>query len=67
MLAASKTGPSTQTRCMVGPLAVCTSTAQPAQPPTAQAMYSSSEIWQGSPSERASFAVAASIGVGPQA
>ncbi len=46
---ASKTGPSTHTRFIAGPSAVSTRTAQPAQPPTAQAMYSSSETWQGMP------------------
>lgn len=47
-LAASNTGPSTHTLFMAGPRAVWTSTVQPAQPPTAQAMYSSNETWQGS-------------------
>jgi|GEM_PF-5077744 len=46
-VAASKTGPSTQTRFIAGPSGVSTSTVQPAQPPTPQAMYSSSETWQG--------------------
>ena len=46
---ASKTGPSTHTRFIAGPSGVSTRTAQPAQPPTAQAMYSSSETWQGMP------------------
>ena len=40
---AAKTGPSTQTRFIAGPSLVCTRTAQPAQPPTAQAMNSSSD------------------------
>ena len=64
---ASNTGPSTQTRFIAGPAGVCTATAQPAQPPTAQAMNSSSATWQGNWNSRASRAVAASIGVGPQA
>ncbi len=64
---ASNTGPSTQTRFIAGPVGVATSTVQPAQPPTAQAMNSSSDTWQGSPNSRASAATARSIGVGPQA
>jgi hypothetical protein len=44
-----------------------TCTVQPAQPPTAQAMNSSSDTWQGRPNSRASRAAALSIGVGPQA
>jgi len=40
---ASKTGPSTQTRFMASPSGVSIFTAQPAQPPTAQAMNSSSD------------------------
>ena len=47
-VAASNTGPSTQTRFMAGPSGVLILTVQPAQPPTAQAMYSSSDTWQGS-------------------
>jgi twitching motility protein PilU len=42
-LYASNTGPSTHTRFIAGPSSVCTSTVQPAQPPTAHAMNSSSE------------------------
>lgn len=44
-----------------------TGTAQPAQPPTAQAMNSSSETCAGTPWRRATTATAFSIGVGPQA
>src|SRR5215469_13635077 len=51
---------------MAGPSGVRTSTVQPAQPPTAHAMNSSSDTWQGTPKRRASAALAASIGVGPQ-
>lgn len=64
---ASNTGPSTHTRFIAGPSGVLTSTVQPAQPPTAQAMNSSSETWQGRSNSRASAATARSIGVGPQA
>jgi len=46
---------------------VRTATVQPAQPPTAQAMYSSSDTWQGSPNSAASAAQASSIAWGPQA
>jgi hypothetical protein len=46
---ASNTGPSTHTRFIASPLSVITGTAQPAQPPTAQAMNSSSDTWQGTP------------------
>ena len=66
-VAASKTGPSTQTRFIAGHPASRSSTAQPAQPPTAQAMNSSSDTWQGSSYRAASSATALSIGVGPQA
>ena len=65
-LEASNTGPSTQTRFMVGPSSVCISIAQPAHPPTAQAMYSSMDIWQGSENSCASLLTALSMGVGPQ-
>ena len=46
---ASNTGPSTHTRFIAGPCLVWTSTTQPAHPPTAQAMNSSRDTWQGSP------------------
>ena len=46
-LAASNTGPSTHTRFIARPAGVSMPTTQPAQPPTAQAMYSSSEICPG--------------------
>ena len=39
----------------------------PAQPPTPQAMFSSSETWQGTPWRRASAATATSMPCGPQA
>jgi len=52
---------------IAGPSGVCTHTVQPAQPPTAQAMNSSTDTWQGTPKRRARRAQAASIGVGPQA
>ena len=45
--AASNTGPSTHTRFMAGPSSVMVSIVHPAQPPTAQAIYSSMDIWQG--------------------
>ena len=51
---------------IAGPSGVRTFTAQPAQPPTAQTMNSSSETWHGNPNSRASRATASSIGVGPQ-
>ncbi len=41
--------------------------AQPAQPPTAHAMYSSSDTWQGTSKSAARRAAARSIGVGPHA
>jgi len=66
-VAASKTGPSTQTRFIAGPSGVWTRTVQPAQPPTAHAMFSSSETWQGNEWRFASAAVARSMGSGPQA
>ena len=47
-VAASNTGPSTQTRFIAVPSGVLILTAHPAQPPTAQAMNSSRETWQGS-------------------
>ena len=56
---ASKTGPSTQTRFIAEPTGVDTSTVQPAQPPTAQAMNSSSDTWHGTPYFSASAATAA--------
>jgi SAM-dependent methyltransferase len=65
--AASNTGPSTQTRFMAGPASVFTRTAHPAQPPTAQAMYSSSDTCELTPCRAARSATARSIGVGPQA
>ena len=43
-LAASKTGPSTQTRFIARPSGVSTITVQPAQPPTAQAMNSQRDL-----------------------
>lgn len=46
---ASNTGPSTHTRFIAGPPGRFTRTVQPAQPPTAQAMYSSSESCAGRP------------------
>src|ERR1700682_4866377 len=46
---ASNTGPSTQTRFIAGPAGVRTGTVQPAQPPTAQAMNSSSATCAGTP------------------
>ncbi len=52
---------------MAGPCGESMRTAQPAQPPTAQAMYSSRHTWQGRDYARANAAVAASMGVGPQA
>ncbi len=64
---ASNTGPSTHTRFIAGPLGVVTRTAQPAQPPTAHAMNSSSETWHGMSKRRATAAAALSIGVGPHA
>src|SRR5688500_11662893 len=62
----SNTGPSTHTRFIAGPSGVATFTVQPAQPPTAQAMNSSSDTWQGTLCLAATFAVASSMGVGPQ-
>ena len=47
--AASNTGPSTHTRFIAGPVGRFTRTVQPAQPPTAQAMYSSSDSCAGRP------------------
>ena len=41
---ASNTGPSTHTRFIAEPFTVSILTVHPAQPPTAQAIYSSSEI-----------------------
>ena len=51
---------------MAGPSGVLTFTVQPAQPPTAQAMNSSSDTWQGTSCFTATFAMASSMGVGPQ-
>src|SRR5580698_9422266 len=65
--APSNTGPSTHTRFMAGPSGVFTSTVQPAQPPTAQAMNSSSDTWLAMPNSWARMAAALSMGVGPQA
>jgi len=54
-------------RFIAGPDSVRTSTVQPAQPPTAQAMNSSSDTWHGTSNCRATSAAALSIGVGPHA
>src|SRR5688572_33010079 len=62
----SNTGPSTHTRFIAGPSGVVTFTVQPAQPPTAQAMNSSSDTWQGTSCFAATLATASSMGVGPQ-
>src|SRR6478736_9837991 len=62
----SNTGPSTHTRFIAGPSAVITFTVQPAQPPTAHAMNSSSDTWQGTWWLAATLATASSMGVGPQ-
>src|SRR6185295_10628335 len=64
---ASNTGPSTHTRFIAGPSGVITFTVHPAQPPTAQAMNSSSDTWQATPCFAATLAMASSMGVGPQA
>ena len=58
----SNTGPSTHTRFIAGPSGVFTLTVQPAQPPTAQAMNSSRDTWQGTPCFAATLAMASSIG-----
>ena len=53
-------------RFIAAPEVLCTSTAQPAQPPTAQAMYSSSDTWQGNECMRASVAVAVWLSIGTE-